>query len=203
MVCKEVFASEDTLRNHSRTHTGKWPRWCGVCGKGCRDKCQLKLHVNRHGSMIDESVKEDDESDPDPSQCDRCQQWFKNSLCLTDHKKTHENEPKKKVDSFPCEICGKNLKTSTSHTTHMYSHTGAWPFKCNVCGHGCFHKNQLNLHKKVHEPHRKIICRYTRNGCRYRFENNKGVGQHENKCKYRLSFKENGKEVIEIKDDDE
>lgn len=49
-----------------------------------------------------------------------------------------------------CEVCGKQFEHKKSLVHHMYSHSGAHPFKCNVCDMGLATKSKLERHSKSH-----------------------------------------------------
>uniref|UniRef100_S4RET6 C2H2-type domain-containing protein n=1 Tax=Petromyzon marinus TaxID=7757 RepID=S4RET6_PETMA len=51
-----------------------------------------------------------------------------------------------------CELCGKTYSLAFNLKRHTYVHTGAWPCRCKVCGHGVLRasSNGLRLHQRKH-----------------------------------------------------
>ena len=51
---------------------------------------------------------------------------------------------------FKCDLCGKGFTQSGSLTKHKWSHTGVIPFKCDMCEKELTQSGNLNKHKRRH-----------------------------------------------------
>ena len=61
--------------------------------------------------------------------------------------------------------CGKVLGSQSSLKSHMYLHTGNWPFVCKVCGTGVqskYHLEKLHI-PRYHSKVKPFPCEY--DGC--------------------------------------
>uniref|UniRef100_S4REU3 C2H2-type domain-containing protein n=1 Tax=Petromyzon marinus TaxID=7757 RepID=S4REU3_PETMA len=59
-----------------------------------------------------------------------------------------------------CELCGKTYSLAFNLKRHTYVHTGAWPCRCKVCGHGVLRasSNGLRLHQRKHAGDKKYCA---------------------------------------------
>ena len=47
-------------------------------------------------------------------------------------------------------LCSKSFPTPGDLKSHMYVHTGTWPFKCDVCQRGFSKQTNLKNHMQLH-----------------------------------------------------
>ncbi|KAK3920861.1 Zinc finger protein 483 [Frankliniella fusca] len=75
-----------------------------------------------------------------------------------------------------CKLC---KKTFSYLRKHMLVHTKVKPFKCNVCGHECSQKSNLNRHYKSKHADKNFDCPI----CGAKFSRNDKLKEHIQKCK--------------------
>jgi len=102
-ACNAVLMTEESLRKHIGTETCK-QRVCEFCGKGCKDKATLSLHLNVHRSKLEKIYKYN---------CDKCGKCFGSKQGLVDHDRIHEN-----IKPCQCDLCGKYFRQKRQVAAH-------------------------------------------------------------------------------------
>ncbi|XP_053608410.1 zinc finger protein 93-like isoform X2 [Plodia interpunctella] len=114
------------------------PYSCHICKREFHVFRTLTTHLNEHYANCI---------------CDICGKSFLNSKRLKVHKRTHEN------GNFPCNECGKVLKTKTSKANHMESAHSKRQLKCQICFKPMKHYNDRIKHmSEVHNITHKFVC---------------------------------------------
>ncbi|XP_047542245.1 zinc finger protein ZFP2-like [Vanessa atalanta] len=114
------------------------PYTCHICKREFHVFRTLTTHLNEHYANCI---------------CDVCGKSFLNTKRLKVHKRTHEN------GSYPCNECGKVLKTKTSKANHMESAHSKRVIKCQICFEPMKHYNDRVKHmSEVHNITHKFKC---------------------------------------------
>ena len=178
-VCNEVFINKYVLLEHEEKtgHYLKFP--CSYCEKRFRQKIQVKRHEAQvHSDVMpfecnrcdrkfksefswkrhqdnDEVHKKLENYTPFLS-CEVCGKQFerRRKWCLDQHMLTHET-----TNKFPCDICGKYLKSNTYLIQHMKACSGIKDNECAFCGKKFAKKTVLANHERLHTGERPYSCR--------------------------------------------
>lgn len=114
------------------------PYTCHLCRRQFHVFRTLTIHLNEHYANCI---------------CDVCGKSFLNSKRLKVHKRTHED------GTYPCDQCGKILKTKISKDNHMESAHSKRIIKCQICLKPMKHYNDRVKHmSEVHNITHKFKC---------------------------------------------
>ncbi|XP_044278638.1 zinc finger and SCAN domain-containing protein 21-like, partial [Varanus komodoensis] len=120
------------LSSREKTHGGRKPHQCLVCGKSYMQKVSLMHHQRTH-------------TGEKPYQCLECGKSFIQQANLTCHQRTHTGEK-----PYQCLECGKSFIQKANLISHQRTHTGEKPFHCLECGKTFRNKSNLTFHQRTH-----------------------------------------------------
>ncbi|XP_062554680.1 zinc finger protein 729-like [Armigeres subalbatus] len=136
-VCRKMFNSRKTLRQHSRTHLNPESRRhkCRFCEKAFNFGHHLRIHERTHTNQK-------------PFQCLSCGKTFASKDRLSNHRMRHEERLK-----YACELCGTCFRSKKVLKMHsILKHdapVGKFdPIKCDHCGKELFSKSATSAHMK-------------------------------------------------------
>lgn len=114
------------------------PYTCHICDTTFHAFRSLTTHLNEHYANC---------------VCDVCGKSFINSKRLKVHQRNHED------GAFPCNECGKVLKTKTSKSNHIESAHSKRILKCNICSKPMKHYSDRIKHmSEEHNITHKFKC---------------------------------------------
>ncbi|XP_073244099.1 uncharacterized protein [Porites lutea] len=139
--CKKVFSTPHGLEVHvRRSHSGRRPFACDICGKTFGHIVSLEQHKNIH-------------TNERTFECKECNKTFKRSSTLSTHMLIHSD-----TRPFPCDYCGKRFHQKSDMKKHTYIHTGEKPHKCLQCGKAFSQSSNLITHSRKHSGFKPFSC---------------------------------------------
>ncbi|XP_071152847.1 zinc finger protein 62-like [Mytilus edulis] len=153
-VCNQCNLTEESLREHYRTHNLDWTPSTKYNPEKLRQLHQKdKFEMKKVASF----------------QCDRCKKVLPETE-KESHSLIHARYP------FTCDFCFMNFEQEHYLLTHLEIHKGDKPHRCNLCGEKFATLQQLSTHRKNHEEEKNkpIKC----DECGKRFRNNYSLNLH-------------------------
>lgn len=187
-VCNEVMTHRKTLVRHLQQHhrdPNVKPYACGICPSRFRGKTSLYIHTRKHNTQVDrrrfpcsqcpkvftakQFLKRHEEAVHArllPFACAHCSKRFyferhlQQHLVMSHRSKLSEEEVASLglIHNFQCEECGFSSYSERTIRRHVYSHTGTYPFTCDVCNRGFVFRFELTAHHARRHLHQKLHC---------------------------------------------
>lgn len=143
--CGKSFSSPGRLSTHtSVVHTKHDEVYvCHICAKKFGCKGNLVYHLTTHQPRMHQV------------QCEQCDKWLKNKLCLRKHMIQHSGI------KYLCQICSYSALNPQCLRNHMrVQHSDEKPFKCDLCEKTFKLKNTLLNHIVQHTGVKKFSCQF-------------------------------------------
>lgn len=143
--CDKVFQKSELAEFHSHRQEHKESKFvCRICQKQLSTLGSLTIHMKIHEGR-------------DVFFCSQCNQKFAHACTLKRHvNSVHEGQ----VNIFLCEICGKNVSSSTKLRQHIMMHKGIKPHVCTFCQKAFTKLEVLKLHLRVHTKEKPFKCEF-------------------------------------------
>lgn len=187
-LCSEVLTHRKTLVRHLQQHhrdPNVKPYACGQCPSRFRGKASLYIHTRKHNTQVErrrfpctqcpkiftakQFLKRHEEAVHArllPFACTHCSKRFyferhlQQHLVMSHRSKLSEEEVAGLglIHNFQCEECGFSTYSERTIRRHVYSHTGTYPFTCEVCNRGFVFRFELTAHHARRHLHQKLHC---------------------------------------------
>lgn len=193
-ICKEEFQNKYILRIHEKK-TGHYLKYeCSQCHKRFKQKVQMTRHEaqihsdempyqcqlcprrfkSEYSCRRHQENREIHEKLANWSEflaCEFCGKQFerRRKWCLEQHLLTHQAENK-----YPCDICGKYLRTQGYLNQHMKACSGIKDEECAFCGKRFSKKTVLVNHERLHTGETPYHCRL----CNQHFRTHMNYREH-------------------------
>ena len=142
--CNKGFTKYQSLKSHKQlTHSTKSLQ-CTICSKTFSNDAYLNKHMKYHSSG--------------GFTCNICKKTLSTKASLKDHLETHK-DPSERTYRYMCSYCGKRFALKSNLQDHVNKHTGARPYKCDICQRAFGFRSMLMKHKIfVHSSEKPYKC---------------------------------------------
>lgn len=147
--CRETFRREKHLDMHLYKHNGQRKHKCdlGECGKSFI----LAEHLKRHHQTVHGFVEKQQTPCEDPS----CGNIYESRAAMKKHFRQKHQSPK----THDCPHCGEKFLKKVPLAKHLYTHTGDYPQKCQLCPVGFLNVRELWAHQEAkHSNNDGKVC---------------------------------------------
>uniref|UniRef100_A0A8C6U8Q1 C2H2-type domain-containing protein n=1 Tax=Neogobius melanostomus TaxID=47308 RepID=A0A8C6U8Q1_9GOBI len=156
-MCGRRYATETSLKIHSKAHTDNSEHRCWCCYAVFKTKQEKDAHKQIHKNQSK------------PYQCRHCPSSFAIFAERTKHNKIHRGP-----FEYKCDICGISFWVKAYLERHMMVHTGVKPYKCLFCGRGFNQDCNLRSHMRMHTGEKPYACPH----CDKAFNHNVSLKSH-------------------------
>ncbi|XP_027228469.2 zinc finger protein 605 [Penaeus vannamei] len=132
-ICGHTFKKVYNLQSHMEIHSDRTLFECSVCNKQFKVKKNYEAHLLNHEET---------------------------TSGLMEKAAENTNLEKARNQRAQCTVCGKWVVSQSSLETHMRSHTGERPFKCDRCNNAFMRKGDMLRHMKSHTGEKPYVCHY-------------------------------------------
>ncbi|XP_057669885.1 zinc finger protein OZF-like [Diorhabda carinulata] len=166
--CLKIYNSLRSFKEHQRSHGGKRPFLCVICGKDFASKKCLICHEKTHALIkgykcescnLDFSVRSNlrthikKHHEYNRFYCSQCPKEFMSKCSLDRHEKIHIG-----IKEFKCEDCSAAFYTKKELLKHQKYHQGVKLHKCEICFKTFFERHHLTTHIRSHNGERPFVC---------------------------------------------
>ncbi|XP_063392082.1 zinc finger protein 436-like [Cydia fagiglandana] len=174
LSCGEGFASDETLKEHLKTHVTDDYVKCDECNRTFAHEKSYSIHYQRVHLRVKTNSRRDH---TDRVVCEICGKKCTSNATLVYHQRTHTGEK-----PYQCTKCPKRFSVCQLLQIHLRTHTGERPFKCSRCPKAFKHKAALNRHDRVHTGAKPYMCAH----CGKSFSQSNSMKTHVNTVHLKL-----------------